>query len=380
MKSLQLILTNPRYFAPAFVFATLNIVIGTWAIYIPTIKAKLGIDEGQLGIAIFFMALGTLTMISLAPKIIGSLGVGRTTALGIFVFLLTFIIPFSVNGYYMFCLGMYIVGAFSGFTDVAMNTLVTEIEKQDNVHIMSANHGFFSLGGFIGAGIGSFFLSETIIPLYHLLIVVIILFILNLLIVKFYYSISSKIDEAHSFQFKNFKPLLVLALIAFFVMASEGAIVDWSALYLEKVSLAKFTWIGLGYTAFSATMALGRFFGDEISGRFGSRGLIILGSLIGVFGFGFVLLVQPVMAIAGFGLVGLGLSVIIPELFRLGGKTDGVESSQGISFISGVGFFGFLIGPVLLGFIADISNLKLSFLALLFFIVITFLLAFKLKR
>jgi fucose permease len=275
---------------------------------------------------------------------------------------------------------MYIVGAFSGFTDVAMNTLVTEIEKQDNVHIMSANHGFFSLGGFIGAGVGSFFLSETVIPLHHLLIVVAVLFISNLLIVKFYFRISSNIDEEHSFQFKNFKPLLVLALIAFFVMASEGAIVDWSALYLEKVSLAKFAWIGLGYTAFSATMALGRFFGDEISGRFGSRALILIGSVLGVFGFGFVLMIQPIFAIAGFGLVGLGLSVIIPELFRLGGKTDGVESSQGISFISGVGFFGFLIGPVLLGFLADLYNLKLSFLALLFFIIVSFLLAFRLKK
>jgi MFS family permease len=380
MKSLKLILTNPRYFAPAFVFASLNIVFGTWAIYIPTIKTKLGIDEGELGFAIFCMALGTLTMIAFAPKIIGSFGVGRTTAIGLFLFLVTFIIPFSVNSYYMLCIGMYIVGAFSGVTDVAMNTLVTEIEKQDTIHIMSANHGFFSLGGFIGAGIGGFFLSETAIPLNHLLIVVSILIILNIVLVKFYYRVSSKINEEYSFQLKNFKPLLVLALIAFFVMASEGAIVDWSALYLEKVSLTKLSWIGLGYTAFSATMALGRFFGDEISGRFGSRALILIGSLLGVFGFGFVLMVQPILAITGFGLVGFGLSVIIPELFRLVGKTKGVESSQGISFISGIGFFGFLIGPVLLGFLADVSSLKLSFLALLSFIAVSLLLALKLKR
>ena len=380
MKSLKLILTNPKYFAPAFVFVTLNIVFGTWAIYIPTIKTNLGIDEGELGFAIFCMALGALTMIALAPKIIENFGVGRTTAIGLFLFLVTFIIPFSVNSYYMLCLGMYIVGAFSGVTDVAMNTLVTEIEKQDTIHILSANHGFFSLGGFIGAGMGGFFLSETVIPLNHLLIVVSILFILNILLVKFYYRVSSKINEEHSFQLKNFKPLLVLALIAFFVMSSEGAIVDWSALYLEKVSLAKLSWIGLGYTAFSATMALGRFFGDEISGRFGSRALVLIGSLLGVFGFGFVLMVQPFLAIVGFGLVGLGLSVIIPELFRLGGKTEGVESSQGISFISGVGFFGFLVGPVLLGLLADIYSLKLSFIALLFFIAVSFLLAFKLKR
>ena len=163
-------------------------------------------------------------------------------------------------------------------------------------------------------------------------------------------------------------------------MASEGAIVDWSALYLEKVSIAKIGWIGLGYTAFSATMALGRFLGDAISSKFGSRVLILIGSLLGIMGFGLILMVQPIIAIAGFALVGFGLSVIIPELFRLAGKTEGVESSQGISFISGVGFFGFLIGPVLLGFLADVYSLKLSFLALLFFISVSLLLSFKLKK
>ena len=298
-------------------------------------------------------------MITIAPKIILFLGVGRATAFGLFIFLGTFIIPFSANSYNLLCLSLFLVGAFSGFTDVAMNTLVTEIEKQDKVHMMSANHGFFSLGGFIGAGIGGFFLSESVIPLYHLLIVVTILFILNLLIVRSYFRISSNSDEEHSFQLKNFKPLIVLALLAFFVMASEGAIVDWSALYLEKVSMAKLAWIGLGYTAFSATMALGRFFGDGISNIFGSRAVVVGGSLLGILGFACVLFVSPILVIIGFGLVGLGLSVIIPELLRLAGKTKGVESSQGISFVSGVGFFGFLVGPVLLGYLADISSLKL---------------------
>jgi len=138
--------------------------------------------------------------------------------------------------------------------------------------------------------------------------------------------------------------------------------------------------IGLGYTAFSITMAIGRFLGDEISSRYGSKQLIILGSLLGSLGFGCVLLVNPIWVIIGFGLVGLGLSVIVPELFRLGGKTNGVESSQGISFISGTGFLGFLVGPVLLGFLADLSTLKLSFIALLCFTVISMLIALGLKK
>lgn len=380
MEALKLIFSNGRYFAPAFVFATLNILIGTWAIYIPKIKSSLGIDEGQLGVAIFCMAMGTLLLIVLAPKIMERLGVGRATAWGIFVAIFTFIVPFTTDNYSWLCVGMFVVGAFFGFTDVAMNTLVTELEKEDNVHIMSANHGFFSLGGLLSGGLGGFFLAENNVPIYHLLVVIAIVLGVNSIFVSYYYTIKTAAIDKVTFQLKNFKPLVVLAFIAFLVMASEGAIVDWSALYLEQVSLAKVSWIGLGFTAFSGTMALGRFFGDSISKSFGSRAIILIGTVIGIIGFAAILLVTPIFVILGFGLVGLGLSVIIPELFRIGGKTEGIPASQGISFISGTGFFGFLVGPVLLGYLADISSLKLSFFALLTFICLAFLLAFRLKK
>ena len=378
MNSLKLLFSNPRYFAPALVFASINVLYGTWAIYIPNITTTLKIDEGQLGIAIFFMALGTLTMLFIAPLIISSYGVGKVTAFGIFIFLFSFILPFIAVQYYWLCIGMYFVGASSGITDIAMNTLVTEIEKEDKVHIMSVNHGFFSIGGFLGAGIGGFFISKELLPLNHLLVVIAILLFLNILFVKHYINASSKNIEENKFQIKNFKPLMVLVTIGFFVMAAEGAIVDWSALYLEKVSLAKLTWVGLGFTAFSATMAFGRFLGDGISEKFGSKSLIMGGSVIGALGFSCILLIHPIVVIFGFGLVGLGLSVIVPELFRLSGKTTGIESSQGISIIAGSGFVGFLIGPVMLGFLADISSLKLSFFALFGFIIISILLSFKL--
>ncbi|MGB5363723.1 MAG: MFS transporter [Aureibaculum sp.] len=379
MKALQLIFSKGKYFAPALVFASINVLFGNWAIYIPRIKSTLQIDEGQLGIAIFFMALGTLTMLFLAPRIIRRFGVGKVTGYGIIFFLFSFIIPFIADQYLWLCAGMYLVGATSGITDIAMNTLVTEIEKEDQIHIMSSNHGFFSIGGFLGAGIGSFFLSDATSPLNHLLVVIGLLLILNMIFLKYYFSSSSKSLEENTFQIANFKPLFILAMIGFFVMASEGAIVDWSALYLENISLAKASWVGLGYTAFSATMAIGRFLGDGISSKFGSKSLIIGGTIIGAIGFGCVLLIQPFIVIIGFSLVGLGLSVIVPELFRLSGKREGIEPSQGISFIAGSGFIGFLIGPVFLGFLADYANLKLSFWALFGFIILALLMSLKLK-
>lgn len=380
MNSLRLILTNKSYFAPALVFATINIIFGTWAIYIPAIKSKLEINEGDLGLAIFFMALGTLIMILLAPKLINLWGVGKATSFGVFFFLVSFIIPFATSSYLWLCFGMFIVGLSAGFTDVAMNALVSEIEKRDKIHIMSANHGFFSLGGFLGAGIGGLFLTKDVLPIYHLLVVIFILLVINLMFLKKYIHVSLEKLEDNTFNFNLITPLIILGIISFFIMSTEGAIVDWSALYLEKVSLAKLSWIGLGYTIFSATMALGRFFGDAISNRFGSKPLILVGIFIASIGFTCILFVTPIIALIGFGFVGIGLSVVIPELFRLAGTVKGLDASIGISFVSGIGFLGFLVGPVLLGFLAELSSLKLSFLALLVFVVISFFAALTLRK
>lgn len=381
MDSLLLILSKRRYFAPALVFMSINVLLGTWAIYIPTIKYKLGIDEADLGIAIFFMALGTLTMLLIAPLIINKIGVGKATALGIFIFLFTLIIPFIANSLFVLCFGMYLFGATSGFTDIAMNTLVTQIEDEDGISIMSANHGFFSIGGFFGAGIGGLFLELVNSSLLYLLIVITIMVLLNMNFVSAYYNIKThQAEEKRSFNWNYFLPLLTLGLIGFFVMACEGAIVDWSALYLETVSLASISLIGLGYTAFSITMALGRFLGDTISALYGSKQLLLLGCVIALIGFGSILFVKPILAIIGFGLVGLGLSVVVPELFRIAGRVNNIETSQGISFIAGSGFFGFLIGPVVLGFLADFSSLKLSFIALFCFVLISLLLSLGLKK
>lgn len=377
--ALGIILKHKRYLAPAWVFFMMNALFATWAIYIPAIKEKLGIDEGALGFAVFFMALGTLTMLFTAPAIIRKTGVGKATAFGGISMLVGITMPFIAPNYYIICLGMYLVGVTTGFTDIAMNTLVTELEKKDKVHIMSANHGFFSLGGMVSAGIGTLFIPYVDVPLQHCLVVIGICLLIHLLLMKNYYTIMADEVGKMSFSFKQFKPLVLFGIIGFFVMASEGAIVDWSALYLEKVSQAPELYIGLGYTAFSLTMALGRFTGDGISMRFGPKSIMIVGSALGVLGFACVLMETTFSAILGFGLVGLGLSAIVPELFRLGGKTKGVESAQGVSFIAGSGFIGFLLGPVFLGFLARLSSLKLSFIALLCFTLIALIASLRVR-
>lgn len=193
----------------------------------------------------------------------------------------------------------------------------------------------------------------------------VIVLVINYLFHKNYRSIRAAPIEKEPFSFRNFRPLLILGLVSFIIMGSEGGVIDWSGLYLKEVTMAPEKLWGAGFLGFSITMTLGRFLGDGISLRIGSIKIVGLGALLAIVGYGFVLTTTMNLAILGFGMVGLGLSVIIPELFRIGGNVKGVESSQGISFIAGSGYLGFLSGPVVLGFLAEKASLELSFATLL---------------
>ena len=362
------------------VFATLNILMGTWAIYIPYVKSSLKLDDGEFGFALLFFGLGTLIMILLAPSLIRKMRLGRSTLFGLLFFMITFLFPFLAATYIELCLALLFVGLSAGLTDIAMNSLVSEIEKEDNIHIMSANHGFFSLGGMISAGIGTWFLPLVSVPLYHMLIVIIIMLVVNGYLGKYYIGFSNGQIEKTSFSFKGLKPVLVLVIIGFLIMGSEGAIENWSALYLQNVTMAEEKFYGFGFTAFSLTMALGRFFGDAISRKFGSTRIMIVGVSIAILGFVNILMEELSFAIIGFALVGLGFSVVVPELYRIGGKLPGVSSSKGISMIAGAGFLGFLTTPFLMGKISDWFTLKFSFIALMGFSFISLLLMFRNKK
>lgn len=382
MRSLKLLFSNLRYFAPAWVFASLNIVIGTWVLYIPYIKLKLGLDDGQLGMVLFFLALGTLTMIPLSSKIIEKLGVGRSTIIGIILFSLLFLLPLVMPSYVSMCISLFIVGMGVSLTDISMNALVSQIEMEDDVHFMSVSHGFFSLGGVIGAGIGTVVITYFSVPIVHMLFVAFGVIITNLLICKAYYKERGRKSdrEANTFRMSLLRPLVGLTVISFIIMGSEGAIEHWSKLYLQDIVIVNSERIaGLGFVTFSAMMTLGRFFGDSISHRYGPLVIIIGGCLISIIGYFAVLSTELTLSLVGFGLIGLGYSVIIPELFRLAGKTKGISSAEGISFVAGFGYLGFLMSPPLLGFLSSLESLKLSFTALLITTIIVGFIAGGLK-
>lgn len=260
MESLKLILSDKNYFAPAWVFASLNIMTGTWVLYLPLIKSKFALNDSEIGVALFSIAVGLLISIPFIPFINRKIGVGRSTKWGIMLYGLAFNLPLLVPTYFTLCFCLLLVGLFSGFTDISMNALISTIEKNNDKHIMSASHGFFSMGGFLGASIGSLFMAIFSNPVCHMFIVSVLIICTNLYLSKYYVSIKEqKIEKIEDEgKFKNIRPLLGLAIVAFIIMFNEGAVEHWSNLFLFDIVEVSENKAGLGFIAFSLCMTLGR--------------------------------------------------------------------------------------------------------------------------
>ena len=383
MNSLKLILTNIKYFSVVWIFSSLNFIVGTWVLYIPYVKNKLSLNDGQIGVALFCLALGVLTFLPFVPYLSKKLGLGRLTFFAIVSFAIAFIFPVGMPNYTSLCISLFIVGIFSGITDIAMNALVSEIEKKEGVNIMSAAHGFFSLGGVLGATLGTIFMPFFQLPVSHMIAISVLIIGMNIGFVKQYFLISEEPSSVKkkSYTLKKIKPLISIAFIGFVIMGSEGAIEHWSSLYLiEVVKITQEYLAGIGFIFFSLMMTIGRFLGDGISAKIGSIKIILLGCTFAILGYVCILIGHPFSAVLGFGILGLGLSVIIPEVFRIAGTTKGIKASVGISIVSGFGFVGFLLGPVVLGYLSNKYHLKLSFFVLLLLTYLALLIASVLYR
>jgi fucose permease len=381
MISIKFFFQNKKYFASAFLYSCFSLIFSTWVTYIPHIAEKIGITEGRIGKAIFFIALGAFFMIRICRHLIDRIGVGRYTYFALIIYCTCFFGPFLAFNYVSLCISLFIFGAAGSSYAISLNSLTATIEQEDGVYIMSGSHGFWSLGGMIGSAIGSFIAASVHNPLLHISVLVIVIQIIQFRLKSQYFFRIGKQSPKEKHEHNRIMPLFIIALVGLVVMVSEGAIADWSALYLKKIILLNIKYIGFGYSAFSLAMMIGRFTGDSLSKKLGSWQLITYSSLIGIMGFLLILILNPVFAIAGFFVVGLGFSVIVPEVYRLASNLDGVKTADGVSFIAATTNIGFLVGPALLGFIAELRSLHLSFIVLTCWVSLAFFIAFwKYKR
>lgn len=357
-------------------------MFGTWIVYLPSTIQKLGMNKGQLGIALLGAAIGSLISIRIGNKLVRKIGEGKLSLLSVLSMTLFIFSYFLAQSFVQLTLLMFLFGLTSGMLQIGLNTVVSTVERRDQIAIMSSCHAWNSLGGLLAAGFGTVVMLVLENPLLHIGIAAAIVIALQIFSYPKYLYLNSSIDtNVTGKQQQNLKnpQLWALAIVAVTAMVSEGAIADWSGLYLRDVAHAPNSQLGLGYAGFSLAMTLGRFSGDYFSNRLGPWQILMNGFLISVIGLFFVFVGSTMASLIGFGLVGAGFSILVPEAYRLATKVEGVSPASGISFLAGSAYLGFLGGPVLIGNIAEHAGLKAGFVFVLFLVVMGLTSAFLLK-
>jgi len=358
------------YFAPSWVFASINIMVGTWVLYLPHIKAKFALSDAEIGTALFFTSLGLVISLPIVPRINKKFSEGRSTQMGIILLAMAFNLPLMATSYLGLCASLLVIGILSGFTDISMNAVVSLTEERDGQNFMSAAHGFFSLGGFIGGGIGSLVIAQHLNPVWHMAVITGSVIISNLILSKHYLGMKDQTyltadsTTAKPKPFQKILPVIGLSMAAFIVMMNEGAVEHWSTLFLFEVVRLSENTAALGFVMFSLAMTLGRFLGDGVSQKVGSVKTLAYGFIIAIFSYCLILSSEKITSVLGFALLGFGLSVIVPELVRLAGKNKQINASEAIASVSGIGYVGFLTGPIILGYLADWTSLTSSYVFL----------------
>jgi MFS family permease len=225
---------------------------------------------------------------------------------------------------------------------------------------MASFHGMWSMGGLLGAALVGYMLS-VFSDLAQALTLSIGLLALFMTCQHRLIPLRHHTDEKNSRRLSVGRVALILGILAAICFSAEGAVRDWSSLFLTRDAHASIDRAGWGYAAMSATMALCRFSGDWMRLYFGERRVMLSSTVVAIAGFLLAVLSdQPLLAIAGFGLVGLGLSNTVPILISAAGRTSTPGAS--IAFAVSFGYAGLLASPPLLGFIASQSSLATMFL------------------
>lgn len=364
-----------RWAVAAMFFAN-GFIIGSWAPQIPVLLTRLDIRETTLGFLILVFGVGALCAMPWAGYLMsrhGSQKVLRAFALLSSVGLLSV----ALAGNLWFAApAMFFLGGVIGAMDVAMNSNAVAVEKRLGKAIMSASHGFWSLGGFAGGALGGVTI-QSVGYLPHALMVTAVTLAIVLAAFRFVIS-DARLEAQQSGGFKlPSNPLIYLiGVVALFSMIPEGSILDWAALYLRQEMGADIATAGFAFAAFSGTMAAMRFVGDSVRNRFGAVNTLRVSSLIAAVGMLTAgLAPTPVIAIAAFAFAGLGIANMVPIAFSAAGNQDGMSSSTGMSVVTTMGYSGILVAPSGIGFIGERTGFSPIFIALSGFLVLVCLMA-----
>jgi MFS family permease len=333
--------------------------IGVWAAHVPLVQARAGIDTGVLGFLLLTIAGGAISAMPLSGWLAGRWGTRAVVVGSGLLFALTGALLMNVDGLVPLFLAAYAFGASNGVLDVAMNANASEVEAARGIPTMSSFHGFFSLGGLIGAALGGLLIRAGLGDGRGALMVSVVVFAVVIACGGRLLAVPPAPHASHFALPRG--PALFLGLLALLCFAVEGALVDWSALLLTERTHVDAATAAFGYSAFSVTMAACRFAGDRLVLRFGPLRVMTVGGL-GMFA-GLMLAVTSthfMLSALGFALIGLAAANVVPLIFAAAARMPGMSAGGGLATVATLGYTGLLMAPPLLGAIAAHTNIAVA--------------------
>ncbi|CAH1678138.1 Fucose permease [Hyphomicrobiales bacterium] len=344
--------------ATAVLFLVNGAVFGAWATHIPVVKTVHDLSPSLLGLALLALAAGALLAMPACGAALARFGARRVLGVtGLAFSALLALLPVMPQAAGLFA-ALFLFGASGGAMDVAMNAHGTAVEHQFGRPILSSLHGMWSLGGLMGAGLGG--LSLAFLPAAVEAAALAIVFAAIVLTAVRY--IQPQMVTATSDDPKLALPdraTLAIGAVVMLAFMAEGALLDWSAVYLRETLDVPASSAGLGFAVFSGAMAASRFLGDSIRRRIGPVMLVAGGAFVAAVSLGLgIALNHPLVAVLAFGIAGLGLANVAPVGFSTASARSVVNPAQAVAAVATLGYGGVLIGPVMLGFVAEATSLS----------------------
>jgi MFS family permease len=357
---LPLLLRRARA-AVTVMFLLNGTVFASWVPHIPAVKARLDLSDGGLGLLLLCVAAGSIASLALSGWLVARFGSRLVCVASAVGLSLTLPVPIVSASTLLTAAALLVFGAFNGALDVAMNAQAVEVQRRYGRSIMSAFHGCFSLGGLIGAGVAALLLKLGVDPLQHALGVAAISLAAAAAAASLLLPSGRSAAAREPVFVRPTGVLLPLGLLALCGLLIEGAMADWSAVYLADAHGASLDVAAAGYAVFSLTMAAGRFAGDRLIDRFGVVRVLRTCAVLATAGLLLTVAAGQAGALLGFACIGFGMANIIPLLFTAAGRVPGVEPGRGLAAVASAGYFGFLVGPPFIGFIAQALSLPAAF-------------------
>lgn len=331
---------------------------------IPQLKHALGLGDGALGIALLGGPVGTIVAVRVAGWAIGRFGSRRVTRCGGLAMTGALVLPPLAGNLAVLALTFMVLGAALGITDVAMNAQGVAVERGLGRPVMSGLHGAYSLGGVLGALLGSAAADLGISPLTHLAVMGGVLAVTvwcgsGVLLRDDGTQTADVVGAREKKAARWSAAVVVLGVIGLCSFIGEGAVDNWSAVYLRDGLGTGAGVAGLGLAGCSAAMMVVRLTGDRLVARFGPVLVLRVGSVVSAVGLGTGLaLDDAVAAIAGFTVFGVGAALVAPVTFSAAGNLPGIPSGAALSYVTGIGYLGLLLGPPAIGFTAQVAGLR----------------------